>query len=362
MKRSQVETKNDYSKSNSDRSEGDHTCSELLAHYKSINENNIFDKLVEIYPDIIYVYDLIEDFFVMNNRSLLSELGYSEETEISCRYGILIGILHPDDLEDVDTLIDNLQNAKDNQLVEMDYRLQSASGAWMWFHTRTLILQRHEDGTLEKIVGVTQEITERKWLLEQMRTHIDLISEYSERLERQKSELEDANRLLQAMATTDGLTSLKNHRAFQEHLELEFQRAARYKTPLSLLLMDIDHFKAYNDSFGHPAGDEMLQMVAHLLLDNARTSDFVARYGGEEFVIILPNTAKEGAIVMAERFRSAIDNAEWPLRVVTSSIGVASLKETVRSRAELILLADKALYASKRNGRNRVYHFDDLNM
>ncbi len=337
---------------------------QLLDQQHAENEQSqyyqLFEHIVEIYPDIIYVYDLTSDNYVLINRSFLHVLGYEPDADITQNFGIPTGLTHPEELPLVNVLFEKLQTAEEHQVVEVEYRLKNAQGAWIWFHTRCIVLQRTSHGTPEKIVGICQEITERKWFLEQMRTHIELISEYSSRLERQKAELEEVNRKLEAMATTDGLTSLKNQRAFQERLEVEYQRAARYKTPLSLLLMDIDHFKAYNDSFGHPAGDEMLQLVASLLLENARNSDFVARYGGEEFVIILPNTAKEGALIMAERFRIAIDSAQWPLRSVTSSIGVASLKADVKSRAELVLLADKALYASKRNGRNQVCHYDDV--
>ena len=165
---------------------------------------------------------------------------------------------------------------------------------------------------------------------------------------------------LTKLATTDGLTGLLNHRAFQEALEQEFARARRYNTPLSLVLLDVDRFKQYNDTFGHPAGDEVLRTVASLLQANARISDSVARYGGEEFVVVLPNTPSEGAIVIAERFRVAIEANAWSKRAVTASFGVTTLLPAIADHSALTAEADKALYASKSSGRNKVTHVQSL--
>ncbi len=175
-------------------------------------------------------------------------------------------------------------------------------------------------------------------------------------LEAYRRQLEEANVHLQALATTDGLTHLSNRRAFQEKLTDEVERAARYGTPLSLLLLDIDHFKQFNDTFGHPAGDRVLLSVAVLLEATARSTDFVARYGGEEFVVLLPNTDEYGAEVLADRFRSAIENAAWGQRSITVSVGVSTLVAPEGDGTALIEQADAALYVSKKNGRNCVHH------
>lgn len=166
------------------------------------------------------------------------------------------------------------------------------------------------------------------------------------------ADLEHANAQLQAIVVTDGLTGLKTHRAFQDRLEDEIHRAERYAHPLSLIMLDVDHFKSYNDTYGHPAGDEVLRIVARTLQQNARESDFIARYGGEEFAIVLPNTDQEGAIMAAERFRMALKEVEWSKRPVTASFGIATLRSIPQSRAELIVEADEALYASKQKGRD----------
>ncbi|WP_301002550.1 GGDEF domain-containing protein [Capsulimonas corticalis] len=173
-------------------------------------------------------------------------------------------------------------------------------------------------------------------------------------LEFQRNELEKANAELEALATTDGLTGLKNHQAFQECLSEEVQRALRHGQSLSLVLMDVDHFKHFNDTHGHPAGDVVLKTVALILREVARDTDLTARYGGEEFVTILPETDIEGASALAERLRASIERHYWPLHPVTASFGVAALKHTDICGADIIARADRALYQAKAAGRNRV--------
>ena len=167
---------------------------------------------------------------------------------------------------------------------------------------------------------------------------------------------EGLNIRLQALADTDGLTGLKNHRAFQERLREEVQRASRYATPLSLLMVDVDEFKSYNDVFGHPAGDAALRRIGEVLQATARTHDLTARYGGEEFAVILPETDADSALVAAERFRAAIEAADWRERQVTVSLGAATLSPTAGKAAALLAAADAALYQSKKRGRNCVTH------
>jgi diguanylate cyclase (GGDEF)-like protein len=167
-------------------------------------------------------------------------------------------------------------------------------------------------------------------------------------------DLARANAHLERLATTDGLTGLKNHRTFQGSLVTEYARARRYETPLSIVLLDVDHFKTFNDTFGHPAGDAVLCRVGSLLQQTARTTDIVARYGGEEFALLLPETPSEGAECIAERLRQAVAAAGWDHRNVTVSVGVSSLEDDTPSPAALVEAADRALYTSKRNGRNRL--------
>jgi diguanylate cyclase (GGDEF)-like protein len=139
----------------------------------------------------------------------------------------------------------------------------------------------------------------------------------------------------------------------------EFDRAVRYESRLSLMLLDIDNFKSYNDEFGHLEGDEILRSLSRLLKRSSRATDFVARIGGEEFAVILPNTGEDSALVMAERFRRAVQDASWEKRPMTVSIGVSTLVPGV-GRVAMISAADTALYEAKRGGRNRVSRANDL--
>jgi len=167
-----------------------------------------------------------------------------------------------------------------------------------------------------------------------------------------EKQLEDQ---LRKLSLSDGLTGLFNRRHFDETLKHELDRARSPDWPLSVLLFDIDHFKKFNDSYGHDQGDRVLQQVAKTLQQAARTVDICCRYGGEEFVVILPSTDSEGAGVLAERIRVAIEAMEVDGLKVTVSIGVAHLSQHIgASAAELFEAADKAMYAAKQAGRNRV--------
>ena len=177
---------------------------------------------------------------------------------------------------------------------------------------------------------------------------------YEEQLKEYQKKLEKSNELLGVQSTTDPLTGLYNRRAFFAKLEEELERARRYGLPLSLALLDVDAFKSYNDAFGHPAGDEVLRRVAQMLNEHKRQTDFVARYGGEEFAIILVNTDAAGGLMMAERFRQAIERADGFDRPVTASFGIAAKDGAEQSTAMLIEEADRALYRAKKSGRNRV--------
>jgi two-component system chemotaxis response regulator CheY len=165
------------------------------------------------------------------------------------------------------------------------------------------------------------------------------------------------NSRLIEMATTDELTGVNNRRRFGEDLHLHAALAARHGLPLSLIMLDVDHFKHFNDSFGHPAGDEVLRTIATILRSEVREHDLVARYGGEEFVLLLPSTGSEAATEVAERLRKAISKGTWNMVPLTASFGVATTDPTHSiSVEELIAQADEALYHSKNAGRNRVTH------
>jgi two-component system cell cycle response regulator len=195
---------------------------------------------------------------------------------------------------------------------------------------------------------------------EQLRAHAAQLAELHAALERQNALLEQKNALLAERAVTDGLTGLSNRRHFDEALRAALSFASRHDQPLSLMLLDVDHFKSYNDAFGHPAGDNVLRAVAEILQSNARDNDVVARYGGEEFALVLPATDACCVRSVAERLRAAVASRPWPLRPVTASFGLATTNTSDPEAIRLIEEADRALYASKAWGRNRVTHHLDL--
>ena len=216
------------------------------------------------------------------------------------------------------------------------------------------------------VVSTFVDITGRRDAERRANEQLEQIRCLNAMMKLQMRELEKANEQLEALAAHDGLTGLKNHRSFHERLASEVEYARRRRRELSVILLDVDHFKLYNDTFGHPAGDTVLRKLAEILSDNARVGDVVARsgrrtgqatiarHGGEEFSIILPNVDVDAAVNLAQRQRKAIENAEWPNRPVTASFGVASLSTSTADPTAIIAAADKALYESKTRGRNRV--------
>lgn len=182
---------------------------------------------------------------------------------------------------------------------------------------------------------------------------------YLAQLEAYQQRLEEANTKLQERSLTDKLTGVGNRAAFDQRLEEEVYRSTRYGSPMSLLLVDVDAFKEFNDSFGHQAGDAALHIIAQAL-QCIRPSDFVARYGGDEFAVVMPATGSAEACVLAERIRKAVNNSPFKHRKVTVSIGASTIAPDIGEPSLLIAAADKALYAAKKGGRNQVVHVDSL--
>lgn len=180
----------------------------------------------------------------------------------------------------------------------------------------------------------------------------------------------EAQLALEVMASVDGLTDIANRRRFDEVLSTEWRRAQRDRLPLGLLMVDVDHFKRFNDMAGHQAGDECLRQIACAIAGEAlRPGDQAARYGGEEFAVILPNTSVEGGVVVADRVMAAVrdksirhpDPVSGPF--VTVSVGVSSTTPMIGSKPELLLRsADRALYEAKRGGRAKVASLVDLRL
>ncbi len=181
-----------------------------------------------------------------------------------------------------------------------------------------------------------------------------------ERAEILARELQEANERLRDLAFKDGLTGLYNHRYFQELMDREVHRSTRYNRPLSLIMIDIDHFKQINDAFGHQRGDHVLKQIGKIIRNTIRASDIASRYGGEEFAVVLPETELRGAAVLAERIRKNIESCPFDLNgtktKVTVSLGVTTYVpgKKIIQKGKIIDTADRALYKSKEKGRNRV--------
>ncbi|MEK6776189.1 MAG: diguanylate cyclase [bacterium] len=192
----------------------------------------------------------------------------------------------------------------------------------------------------------------------------DLLMTYGSQaaLSIENARLQEYNKRL---AITDGLTGLFNHREFQSRMETEVRRCDRYKHPFSLLMIDIDHFKTFNDTYGHPVGDKILQEVSTTIRESIRDIDIPARYGGEEFVVILPETSCDHAQIVAERMRGKIFEKSYGKTLaneeflITVSIGISTFPGDAEDREELITKCDQALYFAKRDGRNRVRRYDE---
>lgn len=226
-------------------------------------------------------------------------------------------------------------------------RREPASGSWLLY---PIVVHN------ERLLGVAQWIrpTNRPFTPEDVARLDSLVPQAAVALENVR-----IREAMHNLASTDGLTGLWNHRRMHELLREEMRRATRYHRVLSVLMMDVDSFKTFNDTYGHPAGDQLLRTIASILRANVRNVDYVGRYGGEEFLVILPETSKDDACRMAERIRSAVE--ELAVMQIqgrdirrTVSVGVASYPEDALNPGELVQQADDALYRAKRAGKNCV--------
>ena len=195
----------------------------------------------------------------------------------------------------------------------------------------------------------------------QVRTRTRDFKQANEALGKANRELANAVEELARLARTDGLTQLNNHRTFHERIKAEVKRSERSNSPLTLLMIDVDHFKLYNDAHGHPAGDKVLLRVAQMMQDTLRTTDVIARYGGEEFAVLLVDTPLSFGARVADKLRTAIRGAEFvgaaesqPRGRLTISVGMAGWPMHGKTDLALIEAADKALYEAKRAGRDQV--------
>lgn len=246
--------------------------------------------------------------------------------------------MHPEDREWVVNFC--VSQSKSGIDHEADYRALTKDGRYVWIRDVVHVV-RNAEGEVDSLIGFMFDISERK--------------KTEEQLANLRKELEE-------MSYKDGLTDVANRRMFDSVLELEWSNARRSRQPLSLIMIDIDHFKEYNDHYGHIQGDDCLIRVAKVLTTAAtRSRDFIARFGGEEFVLVMPETDAAAAAKIAERCRQLIFKAQIPhanspvSNVVTISVGVGTILPSHQDEPMVFVEAtDKKLYLAKQQGRNRI--------
>ncbi|WP_409275282.1 PAS domain S-box protein [Neobacillus sp. SCS-31] len=318
----------------------------IQATFRDVTERNRLEKdlrkateryrfITENSKDVISFLDSggRYDYISSASRDIL---GYEPDELIGKN---VFSFVHEDDAPELERAqLENLIGVNDH--FSLIYRHRLKDGSYRWIDTVAKVLL-NEKGEIDSFLAISRDATERK--------------------EKEKS-LETANDFLKVLSSLDGLTGISNRRYFEEILEKEWERNKANETPLSAIMLDIDCFKLYNDTFGHLAGDDCLKQVASVIRDALkRPRDLAARYGGEEFIILLPETDKAGALLIAETIRESIRKQEIPHTsseidsYITISAGYATIVPDAQFEPkDLIREADIALYQAKRNGKNKV--------
>lgn len=312
----------------------------IECHIESLAESEErFRMIAEYSKDMITIHDSIGKYLYVSPAGK-EILQYEDEELIGCDS---YRFIHPDDIE---TIRKNHETLLKTGYVVSTYQIRRKDGKYIWFES-SLKCMKGKKPEEPQIIVISRNITERKIVEEK---------------------LKEANGKLHELSTKDGLTRVWNRRSFDQRIEIEWNRALRSSSPLSLILLDIDFFKAYNDTYGHLVGDDCLKEVATAISDSVkRSGDMVFRYGGEEFCIILPETDSAGAEFVAENIRKAIENLNIPHSgsqisdVVTISLGTNTIIPTIdKTIVHFIDNADKALYRAKQEGRNCVRNYNNL--
>lgn len=312
-------------------------------------------RLVDASFNEIYVFDAQTLCFVQANQGALRNLGYSLE-ELRA---MTPADLKPYEREEFEALLEPLREGR-SEVVVFETRHRRKDGSEYPVEVR-LQLSRTERPPV--FMAVVQDISARKEGESELQETLEALARAKRDAEEANEQLAQSNMELMRLAQIDGLTGIANRRYFDDYLRNEWRRAARAGGLISLVLADVDHFKLYNDHYGHQAGDDCLRRVASALCEQlGRAGDLLARYGGEEFVLVLPETPAEGARAIAESMRGAVQRLGLPHAAsptagcVTLSLGVATLEASTGTVPELLVAgADRALYEAKKGGRNRVH-------
>jgi diguanylate cyclase (GGDEF)-like protein len=318
----------------------------------------MFERIATTTPDGLMLWDVDTRRLIYQNGRLAPLLGLKEQGQDGV---VSLSFLEEKsvrtDRVKVKGFIDAMSEAKQDEVSEEVFELLSAPSDTRRLLLRSSVFELKANGRPKTILTVVQDVTEQARNRSQLEAQMTELAEARLELETRQRELVSLNAQLSDMALTDPITGIKNRRAFQEKLDEETERAQRYNSRLALVLADVDHFKRYNDRYGHPAGDLALKAFSQVLVEVCRRSDTVARYGGEEFAIILPNTGAIEAGFLSERVRSALARTLYGQQGLTASFGCAEYVSGKEGREKLVAETDKALYQSKNAGRDRVTMF-----
>lgn len=290
---------------------------------------HVFKSLVENTNDVIMVMDSTPleqggPFIVYVNPAFERLLGYSNDEVVGKNPKVLQG---PDTDDNTREKIRAAMSSGDRIRTQILNYTKGGQPVWMDINIVPIF---NESGKLAYFAAIERDLTEHKMLQSR----------------------------LEILASTDALTGLPNRQAIMGKAKKEFGRAQRYSRPLSIVMIDVDHFKSINDQYGHATGDHVLTNVGHILGDSLRDSDVLARIGGEEFVLLLPDTPKANAEFVAERMRSQLANTTIKFEAlelkITASFGVAEITSEDETLEQMLSRADHAMYDAKHSGRNRV--------
>jgi diguanylate cyclase (GGDEF)-like protein/PAS domain S-box-containing protein len=331
--------------------------------HSSLKEaENTLHNILDIISDGVWDWNALTGK-VERNSSWYKMLGYKTDTFDKNIYS-WENIIHPEDYPMVIKHFEAYLN-KEINTYKIKYRCKKSDGSYLWILDSGRTIEYTKDGKVSRMIGAHKNIHEEEISNKKLKEQNDLlhndnitleqiIEKRTQELNQLNTELENKIKEIEYSAAYDIVTNIFNRRKFEEVLKKEINRAQRYFHSLSIILLDIDKFKKFNDIYGHKIGDKVLLSLATILKNNIREVDIVARWGGEEFIIILPNTSKSNAVKKAECLRSIIENTNIiENEKITCSFGVSTYIEG-DDETSIFLRIDKALYLAKHDNRNNV--------